>query len=156
MRIEKKVYGEEAMEKLGEAFSSSLYIGGVVYLDGDLGMGKTTLVRGVLCGLGYVGPVKSPTYTIVEPYEVAGIEAFHFDLYRVTDPEELEYMGIRDYFSESSLCLIEWAEMGRGVVAEADVVVSLTLIPEGRHVSFEAKTEKGRVALQALGDDITT
>jgi tRNA threonylcarbamoyladenosine biosynthesis protein TsaE len=149
MRIEKEVYGEEAMEKLGEAFSSSLRVGAVVYLDGDLGMGKTTLVRGVLRGLKYQGPVKSPTYTIVEPYELEGLEAFHFDLYRVTDPEELEYMGIRDYFNDGGLCLIEWAEMGEGVLPEADIIVSLSLINQGRHVSFEAKTLKGNDILNA-------
>lgn len=156
MRIEKEVYGEEAMVKLGEVFSSSLVNGGVVYFDGDLGMGKTTLVRGILHGLGYVGPVKSPTYTIVEPYDVDELSAFHFDLYRVIDPEELEYMGIRDYFSKNNLCLIEWANMGLGVLADADVVVSLAFISGGRRVSFEAKTEKGRMALSVLGDDITT
>jgi len=156
MRIEKEVYGEEAMEKLGEAFSSSLESGGVVYLQGDLGMGKTTLVRGVLRGLGYDGPVKSPTYTIVEPYDVIAGETFHFDLYRVTDPEELEYMGIRDYFSEKSLCLIEWAEMGVGVLPEADLQVSLRLISQGRHVSFDALTEKGVQILKNLQGDITS
>ncbi|ETX10350.1 ATPase [Marinomonas ushuaiensis DSM 15871] len=149
MQIEKEVYGEEAMEKLGEAFSSSLRDGGVVYLEGDLGMGKTTLVRGVLRGLEYQGPVKSPTYTIVEPYELDALEVFHFDLYRVTDPEELEYMGIRDYFNDGGLCLIEWAEMGEGVLAEADVIVSLSLINQGRHVSLEAKTPKGNDILNA-------
>ncbi len=155
MQIVKEAYGEEAMEKLGEAFSASLKSGGVVYLQGDLGMGKTTLVRGVLRGLGYVGPVKSPTYTIVEPYDVSGCEAFHFDLYRVTDPEELEYMGIRDYFSTNSLCLIEWAEMGVGVLPEADLQVTLSLLPKGRHIVFDAFTEKGREVLSDLRDNIT-
>ena len=150
MRIEKDVYGEEAMENLGEVFSSALKSGAVVYLEGDLGMGKTTLVRGVLRGLGYKGPVKSPTYTIVEPYELADVEAFHFDLYRVVDAEELEFMGIRDYFTDGGLCLIEWAEMGRGVLPEADLLVSLSLIRQGRHVSFEAQTEKGYAALNVL------
>jgi len=149
MRIEKEVYGEEAMERFGKAFSSSLRVGGVVYLEGDLGMGKTTLVRGVLRGLEYEGPVKSPTYTIVEPYELEDLEVFHFDLYRVTDAEELEYMGIRDYFNDGSLCLIEWAEMGEGVLPEADVIVSLSLINQGRYVSLEAKTLKGNDILNA-------
>ena len=154
MRIEKEVRGEEAMMKLGKTFSSLLQVGGVVYFEGDLGMGKTTLVRGMLHGLGYEGAVKSPTYTIVEPYEVLGLEIFHFDLYRVTDPEELEYMGIRDYFSDTSLCLIEWAEMGAGVLPEADFIVSIDRVKEGRHVSIEAKTEKGHVALNTLRGDM--
>ena len=156
MRIEKDIYGEEAMENLGEVVSSVLKSGAVVYLEGDLGMGKTTLVRGVLRGLGYQGPVKSPTYTIVEPYDLSGFEAFHFDLYRVTDAEELEFMGIRDYFTDGSLCLIEWAEMGRGVLPEADLIISLSLIREGRHVSLDAHTEKGRVAINGLSDAITS
>ncbi|MFQ3185059.1 tRNA (adenosine(37)-N6)-threonylcarbamoyltransferase complex ATPase subunit type 1 TsaE [Marinomonas primoryensis] len=156
MRIEKDVYGEVAMESLGEVVSSALKMGGVVYLEGDLGMGKTTLVRGVLRGLGYQGPVKSPTYTIVEPYELPSLEVYHFDLYRVSDAEELEFMGIRDYFTDSGLCLIEWAEMGRGALPEADLVVSLSLIPQGRHVSLEAQTEKGLVALKVLQEVITS
>lgn len=156
MRIEKDVYGEVAMESLGEVVSSALKMGGVVYLEGDLGMGKTTLVRGVLRGLGYQGPVKSPTYTIVEPYELPSLEVYHFDLYRVSDAEELEFMGIRDYFTDSGLCLIEWAEMGRGALPEADFVVSLSLIPQGRHVSLEAQTEKGLVALKVLQEVITS
>ncbi|MEO9275813.1 tRNA (adenosine(37)-N6)-threonylcarbamoyltransferase complex ATPase subunit type 1 TsaE [Marinomonas sp. 5E14-1] len=150
MRIEKEVYGEDAMVQLGESFASSLKKGGVVFLEGDLGMGKTTFVRGVLRGLGYDGPVKSPTYTIVEPYDVMNIEAFHFDLYRVSDPEELEYMGIRDYFSGFCLCLIEWAEMGVGVLPEADFIVSIDRIKEGRHVLVEAKTAKASAALVSL------
>jgi tRNA threonylcarbamoyladenosine biosynthesis protein TsaE len=154
MRIEKEVYGEDAMVELGAFFSSSLNIGSIVYLEGDLGMGKTTLVRGILRGFGYEGPVKSPTYTIVEPYDVVGGEVFHFDLYRVTDPEELEYMGIRDYFSDNSLCLIEWAEMGVGVLPKADLVVSINRIKQGRQVSLEAKTEKGHVALNTLRGDM--
>ncbi|NLQ18462.1 tRNA (adenosine(37)-N6)-threonylcarbamoyltransferase complex ATPase subunit type 1 TsaE [Marinomonas sp. M1K-6] len=156
MRIEKEVYGEEAMERLGGSIALVLKNGGVVYLEGDLGMGKTTLVRGVLRGLGYQGPVKSPTYTLVEPYELSGLEVNHFDLYRVADAEELEYMGIRDYFTEGSLCLIEWADMGRGVLPEADWVISLGLIRQGRHVSLEAQTEKGYAAFHALQKVITS
>lgn len=156
MRIEKEVYGEEAMVNLGEVFSSALKAGGVVHLDGDLGMGKTTLVRGVLRGLGYQGPVKSPTYTIVEPYELPNLDAYHFDLYRVGDAEELEFMGIRDYFTDGALCLIEWAEMGRGALPAADLVISLSLIRQGRHVVLEAQTEKGEEALTILREVITS
>ncbi|MEL0635792.1 tRNA (adenosine(37)-N6)-threonylcarbamoyltransferase complex ATPase subunit type 1 TsaE [Marinomonas sp. TI.3.20] len=147
MLFEKNVYGEESMESLGASLANALKGGAVVYLEGDLGMGKTTIVRGILRGLGYEGPVKSPTYTIVEPYDFVGLEVFHFDLYRVTNAEELEYMGIRDYFSAAGLCLIEWAEMGVGVLPEADVVVSLALLPQGRKVSITSNTERGNSAL---------
>ena len=147
MLFEKDVYGEESMESLGASLANALKGGAVVYLEGDLGMGKTTIVRGILRGLGYEGPVKSPTYTIVEPYDFVGLEVFHFDLYRVTNAEELEYMGIRDYFSAAGLCLIEWAEMGAGVLPEADVVVSLALLPQGRKVSITSNTERGNGAL---------
>ncbi|PYF84447.1 MULTISPECIES: tRNA (adenosine(37)-N6)-threonylcarbamoyltransferase complex ATPase subunit type 1 TsaE [Marinomonas] len=156
MQIEKDVYGEESMESLGGAVSLALKAGAVVYLEGDLGMGKTTLVRGMLRGLGHLGPVKSPTYTIVEPYELSGLEAFHFDLYRVSDAEELEFIGIRDYFSDGALCLIEWAEMGRGILPEADLIVSLSLIRQGRHVVIEGVTEKGLAAINTLQNVITS
>lgn len=146
--IEKEVYGEEAMEQFGADMASAFANGGVVFLDGNLGMGKTTLVRGLLRGMGYVGPVKSPTYTIVEPYEMNGVEAFHFDLYRIAEPEELEYMGIRDYFREGALCLVEWAEMGKGVLPEADLVIHLDFVRQGRKVSIAATSAKGETILQ--------
>lgn len=150
MQIDKEVFGEEAMEGIGDVIASALTSGGVVYLSGDLGMGKTTLVRGMLHGLGYKGPVKSPTYTIVEPYELTNLDVYHFDLYRVANAEELEFMGIRDYFAENTLCLIEWAEMGLGVLPEADLIISLSLIRQGRHVSIKAQTQKGSAALSDL------
>lgn len=150
MKFEQEVFGEEAMEAFGAQLSTHLKDGAVVYLEGNLGMGKTTLVRGILRGLGHVGPVKSPTYTIVEPYEINDLEVFHFDLYRVGDAEELEFMGIRDYFTDTSLCLIEWADMGRGVLPEADLIVSLDLIRQGRNVVIEGRTGKGLLAVSSL------
>lgn len=150
MQIERDIFGEADMEAFGVQLSAALLQGGVVHLEGNLGMGKTTLVRGMLRGMGYQGPVKSPTYTIVEPYELANLEVYHFDLYRVADPEELEFMGIRDYFTEQSLCLIEWAEMGQGILPAADLVVHLSLIRQGRHVVIESLTEKGDLAMKQL------
>lgn len=141
---------EAAMEHFGAELLVAMQHQGVIYLVGDLGMGKTTLSRGVIRAAGHQGNVKSPTYTLVEPYEQEGGTIYHFDLYRLTDPEELEYMGIRDYFSDVSLCLIEWPEKGKGLLAEADLSVTLEVQEEGRSIVWEAHTQKGRVAAANL------
>ena len=106
--------------------------GGVVYLCGDLGAGKTTLVRGYLRAIGYEGSVKSPTYTLVEPYEIDDIPIAHLDLYRVTDPVELEYIGLEDVLRDVSLTFIEWPERGEGFLPQADLIIELEILGEGR------------------------
>ncbi len=124
------------METLGARLAGAEVKAGVVGLQGDLGTGKTTLVRGWLRALGVTGPVRSPTYTLVEPYEMAQGRVYHFDLYRLSDPEELEYMGARDYFARDSLCLIEWPERAMGWLAQVDLTIKINFATLGRDVSL--------------------
>lgn len=128
---------EAATLALGAALADRLKAGQCVYLVGDLGAGKTTLVRGLLRALGHHGSVKSPTYTLVEPYEFPGVHIYHFDLYRLGDPEELELIGVRDYFEATAICLLEWPQRGAGVIPEADLTVTLTVQGRGRHAELE-------------------
>lgn len=138
------------MEALGARLAPRLAEGTVVFLRGELGAGKTTLVRGILYGLGQAGAVKSPTYTLVEPYRLAGRVIYHFDLYRLNDPEELEFLGFRDYLSGSGICLIEWPERGAGVLADADLEIAIERSPDGRVVRMRAHTPRGTAALHEM------
>jgi tRNA threonylcarbamoyladenosine biosynthesis protein TsaE len=144
------VADEAAMEALGTRLAPMLADGTVVFLSGELGAGKTTLVRGILRGLGQAGAVKSPTYTLVEPYRLAGRTIYHFDLYRLNDPEELEFLGLRDYLSGNGICLIEWPERGAGVLAEADLEIAIERSPDGRVVRMHAHTPRGTAALHEM------
>ena len=134
----------EATEAVGARLAACGAHGSVIFLHGDLGAGKTTLVRGLLRALGHQGAVKSPTYTLVEPYETAAGPVFHFDLYRLGEPEELEYMGIRDYLDGRGLCLVEWPERGSGILPEPDLDVFLDHAGAGRSLRLEPHGERGR------------
>ena len=144
---------EAETERLGSELARAVRDargGMTVFLEGDLGMGKTTLSRGVMRGLGHQGAVKSPTYTLVEPYEHLQPPVYHFDLYRLGDPEELEYMGIRDYFEGGCFCLIEWPERGQGVLPEPDLNVHLEREGAGRSVVIRAGSEQGAKLLNSI------
>lgn len=125
MKFELKTVAET--EQLGAKLWELLPSKSLVFLNGELGSGKTTLVRGVLRAAGYTGAVKSPTFTIVEEYTLPEQKILHFDLYRLADPEELEWIGIRDYLTQDSLCFIEWPELGQGFLAEPDLIINLAV-----------------------------
>jgi len=135
---------------LGAHLASALAPGMVVYLRGELGAGKTTLARGVLCGLGHAGKVKSPTYTLVEVYEVSRLYLYHFDFYRLDDPHAWIDAGLREHFDETSICLVEWPERAGDSLPPADLEIRLDVDGEQRRATLLGRTPAGRRCLAAL------
>lgn len=141
---------EQAMSDFGARIARITQGHGLIFLEGNLGMGKTTLSRGIIRGLGHAGAVKSPTFTLVEPYEIGDIRAFHFDLYRLVDPEELEFLGIRDYFEDDALCLIEWPDKGAGFLPKPDLTITISPQDSGRSLKILSQGSRGEVWCAAL------
>lgn len=153
--MQKQIASEEDMLAFGSVLAKAIKTtcnhhnhsedGMLIYLYGLLGAGKTTLVRGFLRALGFAGKVKSPTYTLVEPYEIGGKSIFHFDLYRINDADELIYLGIQDYFVKSSISFIEWPENGQSLLPAADVALHIEFNGEHkRTIRIETYTERGK------------
>lgn len=138
---------ERATLALAAGFARALAPGLTIYLQGDLGAGKTTFTRGLLAALGHRGKVKSPTYTLVESYPLAAFTIHHFDLYRLVDPEEWEDAGFREYFGSDTVCLVEWPEKARALLPSPDIELALEVDGNGRRYRFTAHTEAGNQCL---------
>lgn len=147
-----RLVDEAATLDLGKRIANGLVAGMLVALHGPLGAGKTTLARGVLRGLGYEGRVKSPTYALVELYELSRLNLYHFDLYRFTQPEELIESGLQEAFNGSNVCIVEWAERAGSLLPVADLEVTLEMAHVGRTAILKARTENGTRCLRKLDD----
>jgi tRNA threonylcarbamoyladenosine biosynthesis protein TsaE len=142
--------GENATLDFARRLAAAIKPGLVIYLHGDLGAGKTTLVRGILNALGYSGRVKSPTYTLLETYRIGELELRHFDLCRLNSPEEWQSAGFDDEFDAENILLIEWPEQARGSLPPADLDVRFTIMDEGRELNIDAKSKLGEQCLACL------
>jgi tRNA threonylcarbamoyladenosine biosynthesis protein TsaE len=141
---------EAATLDLGAALAKILAPGLIIHLCGDLGAGKTTLSRGILRALGHTGPVKSPTYTLVELYVISGYSVYHFDFYRFNSPEEWHDAGLDEYFDGAAICLIEWPEKAGEYPPSPDIEITLLASGEARQVSIRGKSERGTSCLSDL------
>jgi|TARA_B110000459_G_C16539874_1_gene461375 tRNA threonylcarbamoyladenosine biosynthesis protein TsaE len=141
--IKFELTSEKEMLGLGAMLACFLRGEGVIHLSGGLGAGKTTLCRGILRAMGHLGAVKSPTFTLVEPYQISGSEVYHFDLYRLTDPSELDYIGIDEYFGKNKLCLIEWPEKAIGYLPQHDLDITIDVLVEKRIIDVRSNSRSG-------------
>jgi tRNA threonylcarbamoyladenosine biosynthesis protein TsaE len=159
MQYQRITHTSEQTGELAKAIAHLCDARTVIYLYGDLGAGKTTFCQGFIKSLGYSGRVKSPTYTLVEPYtsdmdSKNGLEreVFHFDLYRLADPEELEFIGIRDYFDTDGICLIEWPQKGEGLLAPADLTITIEFVGSERRFTLQGNSNYGAQLIKQLED----
>jgi len=148
VRCRRHLPDEAATLAFGAQLAQGMAAGLTLYLEGDLGAGKTTLVRGVLRALGYGGRVKSPTYTLVESYSLPAFELYHFDLYRMHDPREWLDAGFRDVSDGHAVSLIEWPEKAAGWLPPPDVVIRLTIADDAREIEYEAASPRGAQYLE--------
>lgn len=148
--MEIELHTPESQMAFGARLASVLRPPCVIFLEGDLGTGKTTLTRGILRALGHEGAVRSPTYTLVEPYALTGLELHHFDLYRLGDPEELDYLGVRDLLGPWSVWIVEWPERGAGLLPRPDLLIRLTHLDEGRRLVLTAGSPLGEAMLAGV------
>jgi tRNA threonylcarbamoyladenosine biosynthesis protein TsaE len=139
-----------ATEALGAALAAGIAPGRVLHLRGDLGAGKTTVVRGVLRALGHEGTVKSPTYTLVEPYALSRLHLYHFDFFRLKDAAEWHSSGFREYFGPHAACLVEWPERVGASLGTPDLELQLDFAPQGRVARLSAHTPAGEAWLSSL------
>ncbi len=151
-----RVCGETAMEEFGRWLALTFNPPLLIHLVGGLGAGKTTLSRGILRGKGHSGSVKSPTYTLVEPYALTDCTVYHFDLYRLSDPDELEWLGIREYFTQNSICLVEWPQNGLGVLPDPDIKLTIEKSESCRRILLEYFNPQTLAGLQALAQHVRT
>ena len=149
-RITLTLADENATMDFARLLAAQLQPGMVIYLQGDLGAGKTTLVRSVLNALGHTGRVKSPTYTLLEPYQVAELDLRHFDLYRMNDEEEWESAGFRDEFNGHNIFFIEWPDKARNLLPPADVEIAFEILPSSRRIGIYGHTQTGKECLKHL------
>jgi tRNA threonylcarbamoyladenosine biosynthesis protein TsaE len=152
MKTNNKQYlaSEKDMLNFGARLAAAIQGGAIIFLNGPLGAGKTTLTRGFLQQLGYTAKVKSPTYTLVEPYDINGRMIFHFDFYRLNSPAELEFIGIQDYFTPDAICLIEWPEKGFPLLPAPDLICDIIFNKTGRDIVITAQSEKGQETLRRI------
>lgn len=150
--MEIELLDPEQQGDFGARLAECLPVPGVLYLEGDLGAGKTTLTRGILRGLGHVGAVRSPTYTLIEPYDLARLQLYHLDLYRLGDAEELEYLGLRDLLREDAVWVVEWPERGAGLLPPPDLRIRIVHRPAGRHLTLVGESARGEESLRRLRD----
>lgn len=144
------VADEQAVGSMAREFANAVQTPCVIYLRGDLGAGKTTFARAYIQSLGFQGYVKSPSYGLLETYEVGGQKILHLDLYRIEDPEELEFLAIRDLFDERSVLLVEWPERGGKLLPEPDLVMNFDEKNEARFINCAAATPCGRALLDRV------